>query len=288
MTFGQKLAYHIAPIFVRLVLGVTFLWVGLGKLIPEDYEITPENAQALVDMGAVEQPKVQGFLDAAPPDDATSDESAPDDDGATDPPDDQPPDDQPAEGDPGEGGGDDPGGGGSALAPSHAIMLAQNADDDLPKLKPLFGVAVLVSQASKTTTTEDGKTHKALLPAFMGDGATPKYLGWAVAIAEVFAGGFLLIGFLARVSGLAVIGIMGMAMWLTEIGPAVMGHVDAELGFLPAPPDGNIFDVGAYMGLAWQLILLAGGLTIFFSGAGTLSLDRILFGSSKSDDFDED
>ncbi len=30
MTFGQKLAYHIAPLFLRLVLGLTFLWAGLA------------------------------------------------------------------------------------------------------------------------------------------------------------------------------------------------------------------------------------------------------------------
>ncbi len=285
MTFGQKLAFHIAPVFLRLALGVTFLWAGLGKLIPEDFQISPQNASALVDMGAVEAAKVQGFLDLAQPDgETTSEESSPDNDTPSDPV-------NPGESDEaGPGDTDDDNGGGSASTQDHAIVLAQggDSDDDLPELKRLFEVAVMVAHAAKPTAAEDGTARSALLPTFMGDGATPKYLGWATAIAEVFVGGFLLIGFMARLSGLVAAGIMAMAMWLTQIGPAAMGHVPAKLGFLPFPESQSLFDTGFYAQLGWQLALFAGALALLFSGAGVLSLDRILFGSSKNDDFDED
>ena len=281
MTFGQKLAFHISPLFLRLALGVTFLWAGLGKLVPQDFQITLQNAAALVDMGAVEASKVQGFLDLAKPDDEPAgEESSPDNDPPSDPAD----SDEPAS-------GDTDGGGGSASTQDHAIVLAQDggSDDDLPELKRLFGVAVMVAHAAKPPKADDGTTRSALLPAFMGDGATPKYLGWGTAIAEVFVGGFLLIGFMARLSGLVAAGVMAMLMWLTQIGPAAMGYTDSLYRFLPAPGEGQgYFDDAVYGTLGWQLALLAGALALLFSGAGMLSLDRILFGSSKNDDFDED
>lgn len=282
MTFGQKLAFHIAPVFLRLALGVTFLWAGLGKLIPEDFQVSPQNASALVAMHAVEAAKVQGFLDLAQPDgETTSEESNPDNDPPSDPADSD---------EAGPGDSDDDNGGGSASTQDHAIVLAQggDSDDDLPELKRLFGVAVMVAHAANPPIADDGTARSALLPKFMGDGATPKYLGWATAIAEVFVGGFLLIGFMARLSGLVAAGVMAMAMWLTQIGPAAMGHVPAKLGFLPFPESRSFFDIGFYTELGWQLALLAGALALLFSGAGVLSLDRILFGSSKNDDFDED
>lgn len=281
MTFGQKLATHIAPIFLRLALGVVFLWAGLGKLIPEDYQVTPQNARALVDMGAVEASRVQGYLGADPDADQLEEDAG------------QPPpgDTGPDEAGDGDAGGDPEEGGGGSASLDHAIVLAQDADadDDLPELKRLFGVAVMVSQASRSTTDDAGNVRKGLLPGFMGRGETPKYLGWATAITEVFAGGFLIIGFMVRLCGLAVACIMAMALWITQIGPATVGTVDSVLGFIPAPGKGHTyFDAEVYTTLGWQLTLFAAGLTLLFSGAGTLSLDRILFGSSKHDDFDDD
>ncbi len=289
MTFGQKLAYHIAPLFLRLVVGATLLWAGLGKLIPEDYQVSPQNARALVDMGAVEQAKVQGFLDVDPVADPDTD---PPTDPVQDPVDPDEDADDPAEGDPEDpddsGEADPDSGGGNASTLQHTVILAQDTDDDLPKLKRLYGVAVKVSHAANPRPDAEGNTPTPVLPSFMGDNQTPKYIGWAAAVGEIFAGGFLLIGFMARLSGLVAAGVMVMAMWLTNIGPAVMGHVPAKFGFLPYPESGSFFDVPFYTELGWQLALLAAAVALLFSGSGTLSLDRILFGSSKSDDFDED
>lgn len=300
MTFAQKLAVHIAPIFLRLVLGITFLWAGLGKVLT-DIPVTSENAPALVRMKAIPQSQAlhllpPGFTIDAPSENVstpTPDENPPPEN--SEPPADPPadPPENPGQGDgffndpettpPEQGdGGNDPGGS-AALEPT--LILVQDSTPADLAVKGLYGVSLAVVAASSESTDADGKTKSRLIPEFAGKGEMPKYLGWAAAISEIFAGGFLLIGFMTRISALAVVGVMGVAIWLTNIGPAAMGHLDhTVLGILPGPgPDGSIFDPALYTQLGWQLALLAGGLTLLFAGAGTLSLDRLLFGSGPGD-----
>ncbi len=309
MTFGQKLAYHIAPIFLRLVLGLTFLWAGLGKII-EEMEVTEANAPALVRMHAVNQSEVQhllppGFtLDEQPeepprdqPEEETTGSDTHDEEPASPPPpDDADPagedtPDTPEEPDAGEAGDSPPDDdGGSASTTRYRTILVQDTPTAAPvRVKRLFGIALMLVDAASEKTTESGQSLPRLLPEQVGRGETPKYLAWAVAITEVFAGGFILIGFLTRLSALAVVVIMGVAIWLTQIGPAAMGYLDhVVLGFLPGPgPDQTIFDPAVYETLWWQFALLGAGLSLFFAGAGTLSLDRLLFGSVP-DDLDDD
>lgn len=309
MTLGQKLAYHIAPIFLRLVLGLTFLWAGLGKII-EEMEVTEDNAPALVRMHAISQADVQHLLppgftideqpEATPQEqpvdqtdtntDAGESESPPPDQGET------PEEDSPDS--PGEGGGSLPddgfftedGSGDSAHVSNYRTILVQDAPTAAPvRVKRLFAIALMLVDAASEQTTESGQSLPRLLPEQVGQGETPKYLAWAAAITEVFAGGFILIGFLTRLSALAVVGVMGVAIWLTQIGPAAMGYLDhVVLGFLPGPgPGQTIFDPAVYETLWWQFALLGAGLSLFFAGAGALSLDRLLFGSVP-DDIDDD
>ena len=75
---------------------------------------------------------------------------------------------------------------------------------------------------------------------------------------------------------------MGMAMWLTQIGPAIQSG-NTWLGFLPMNDPWN---VATYSVFLWQLALLAAGLALAFSGPGTLSLDRFIFGRSGTADED--
>lgn len=313
MTFGQKLAYHIAPIFLRLVLGLTFLWAGLGKVI-EEMEVTEANAPALVRMHAISQSEVEhllppGFTIDEQPDkspEEESEQSTDDNDG----PSEVPPSGDPDAGNqdtpdapPGESGEDETGGslpddgffsehdsGGSASTTRYRTILVQDTPSPAPvRVKRLFGIALMLVDAANEKTTESGQPLPRLLPEQIGQGETPKYLAWAAAITEVFAGGFILIGFLTRLSALAVVGVMGVAMWLTQIGPAAMGYLDhVVLGFLPGPgPGQTIFDPAVYETLWWQFALLGAGLSLFFAGAGALSLDRLLFGSVP-DDIDDD
>jgi len=286
MTFAQKLACHVSPLFIRVVLALTLLWTGLGKLVPDDYAATPQNAQQLVRMGAIEQSRVQDLLPPGFSMDASTSENAaepePDDAQAEPPADDGTPDDTlpPA----GDSGAENEGGGSVAVPTPAIVLVSQTTPEPDTNLQRLFGVSVLVADASRPRTDADGTVHGALLPAFMGKGQTPKYLGWAAAIAEVFAGGFLLIGFLTRISAIVAGGVLGMAIWLTQIGPAIMGHHPSLLGFLPAPSaTQSVFDIDIYATLAWQSALLACAIALLLSGAGALSLDRLLFGGSDGD-----
>ncbi len=310
MTFGQKLAYHIAPIFLRLVLGLTFLWAGLGKIV-EEMEVTQANAPALVRMHAISQSQVQHLL---PPDftidqtpaDAEQDEQPPESDttqpdtAETPPPVEAEPDQDTSPDTPSDDsiGGvipDDgfftPNENGKTVStiPYQTIWVQDQSTTATVRVKRLFAVAILIVDAANTKHDESGQTLPRLLPEWVAQGETPKYLAWAVAITEVFAGGFLLIGFLTRLSALAVVVVIGVAIWLTQIGPAAMGHLDhVVLGFLPGPgPDQSIFDPQVYRTLWWQVALLGAGLSLFFAGPGTISLDRLLFGSVP-DDLDDD
>lgn len=225
MTFRQRLACNISPLMLRLVLGLTFVWAGLGKVIERDVQVTPANAQQLVEWGAVAQSEV------------------------------------------------DP-------------MLAPGADITVqgPKVPRLYSLAFLLKSASAPGDFEPGHARAgekkmALVPEFAASGKTPVYLAWAAALTEVFAGGFLLLGFVARLSAVALAGVMLSAMWLTEIGPAIQNGTTVW-GFLP---DRAPFDIGAWKSLGWQVALLGCSIATLFAGAGALSLDRLLFGGGGGD-----
>jgi len=220
MTFRQRLACNFSPLVVRLVLGLTFVWAGLGKVIERDVQVTPFNAQQLVEWGAVAQSDV------------------------------------------------DP-------------MLAPGADVTVqgPKVPRLYSIAFMLKSASAPGDFEPGHARAGekkmpLVPAFAASGKTPVYLAWAAALTEIFAGGFLLLGFVARLSAIALAGVMLTAMWLTEFGPAIQSGATVW-GFLPDRPP---FDIGAWMHLGWQIALLGCCFAALFAGAGAMSLDRLLFG----------
>jgi uncharacterized membrane protein YphA (DoxX/SURF4 family) len=125
-------------------------------------------------------------------------------------------------------------------------------------------------------------TPMALVPDALGSPPWAVRLAWAAAITELAAGILLLVGLFSRLGGLAVAWVMGVAIWLTGIGPAIQGG-DAFLGFLP---QAGLYDMQAYKDFFFQLALLAMGLAIAFSGGGMLSLDRFIFGKSVADDED--
>lgn len=179
-------------------------------------------------------------------------------------------------------------GGGTALAPafapgfdptSPAIRLVQNAppagDPAGPlMLKSVHNISLVVYHASRPGSDADGNPTMSLLPAFMGRGTTPATIAWVVALSELIAGTFLILGLLTRISALVIAATMATAAWLTQMGPAIQNGT-ALLGFLPDLP---WHDPRAWTTFFYQLTLLAGGLALVFSGAGALSLDRLLFG----------
>ena len=83
----------------------------------------------------------------------------------------------------------------------------------------------------------------------------------------------MLVGLLTRIAGLALAGTMLTAIWLTTSGPAWQAGT-ATLGSIPRHA---AFDASAWSTPLWQLACLAMSLAVFFTGAGALSFDRMLF-----------
>lgn len=105
----------------------------------------------------------------------------------------------------------------------------------------------------------------------------PLALAWAATLTEIIAGALLVLGLFTRLSALGLASTMAVAMWLTEIGPAIQSGT-AQLGFLPGY---------AMMDPAWQHIMLqfslfAAAMALVFLGAGAASLDAAIFGGPSS------
>lgn len=114
-----------------------------------------------------------------------------------------------------------------------------------------------------------------LLPAWMGQGGWPVYVAWAVAVVELGGGACVLLGLLTRIAALALASVMVGALWLTEIGPDVLAGT-ARLGFLPAKP----LLGGDWQRFMLQFALLCSALALATGGGGRASLDRLVFGES--------
>jgi uncharacterized membrane protein YphA (DoxX/SURF4 family) len=252
----------VAPIFLRLVLGVTFVWAGAGKIFVER-EFTGEAADQIAawsrgtsttTQGApkVEAPNVE--KPSEKPSEKSSD--GPQGSGADVPSNAQIPPVNPP----------------SAGAPDPATSVV--VQDVAPvRARNLMGIALMIKNASVPVTRADGTTGIALVPAKAAEGQMPMYLAWAAAITELAAGVLVLIGLFTRLCALSLASVMAVAMWLTQIGPAVAAG-GAVLGFLPphAP-----FDIPAWQPLMWQFSLLGASLALLFTGAGFMSLDGMLF-----------
>ncbi|MFG0326919.1 MAG: DoxX family protein [Phycisphaerales bacterium JB037] len=278
MTFRQSLACNMTPLLLRVVLAVTFLWAGLGKLVEHDVTVTQDNAQVLVNLGSITaaEAREKGFtVTDSPAESPNTDEPAADNP-------DQP--EAPAEGE------DDffrP----SGMAPdatndyagaASITLVAQDDADAGPwKLRRVEGLAMFIYAATMPVEEWNGKR---LLPAELGKKGLPRYMAWAVMLTELAAGGFILIGFLTRIWGLALAVVMGTALYMTAIGPAILSG-NNHLGFLP---DYEVFDSNAWSKPLWQFALMMIGFAIMFAGAGAASIDRMLFGSIAGGDGDGD
>ncbi|MEM7755951.1 MAG: DoxX family protein [Planctomycetota bacterium] len=270
MTFSQRVAITVPPIFLRLVLAITFLWAGLGKVL-ETAPFEGAAAARLANMGV--QPEI---ADNTPPPlpDAVPD-NLPDD----------LPDTLPEAHDTPE-----------ALEPEarafdttdHAFVRTQANPEiytaaDFPEpvqFKRVYGLALVVDLATTPPPAADGTIPPSFWPHWAGEGSWPVVLAWAAVATELLAAVLLLFGFLSRLAGLAVAGTMLSAAWLTQIGPALQSG-DTALGFLPAYP---AFEIAAWTPLLWQFSLFCAGMAVAFAGAGGLSLDRL----SRRKNTDED
>lgn len=281
----------LAPLFLRLVLALTFIWAGLGKFMARE-EVSGDQAAILANYGEIPNPRApRGPMPPAPdrvpitPEDPAPGGPA---DGDTDVP---PVDDEPVRSARAESGSSiitaswqeesTPSDTGNARAdiPRSPPVLATANDFPEPVLVPRRAMLVLGlhSAIHPGLRADDSSRKMALWPDL--DPSTdydpwPVRMAWAVALTEVIAGILVGIGLLTRISALSLAGVMLGAMWLTEIGPAVQEGT-TRLGFLP---DYDTFDGNAWKALLWQFALFCTAMALFFGGPGTLSLDRLLMG----------
>ena len=263
----HALALTIAPLLIRIVLGITFVWAGMGKLT-QYFTPTPEQAAVLSTWGVV-SPPADLAPDSAP--DLTPDPSPePTPEPTAEPVPDATPEPTPS----------------SEPAVDAEPVRYQTAGAE--EVRRVYQLALLVHASANP---DEGKMP--LWPDAIAGGKLPVYTAWAAAVSELVFGAAILLGFFGRLSSLPIAGTMLAAMWLTQIGPAVQSG-DALLGFLPQ----GVFEIGPggyiYAMILWQLALFVMALAVLLIGPGAVSIDRMLFGApgsiedDDSEGFDDD
>jgi len=249
--FRRSLSMNLAPLVLRLALGATFVWAGWPKVMVKD-PFPPEALATLANMGVDAAQRAAIGAPAAP-----NEGKAPA--GALPEP--------------------------SSAAEGPTVILAQQAAApgrvytpadfagpiDLPRL---YQVALALRQQSAG--------DKPLWPAALGGDPWAVRLAYAVAWTELLAGAFVLVGLFTPLSAFALAFVMGVAMWLTQIGPATLGGGPSFLGFLP-PLEKFAYNPAGWQSFVLQLSLFAIALSLVFSGAGAVSVDRWIFGRAKGD-----
>lgn len=121
---------------------------------------------------------------------------------------------------------------------------------------------------------EQGKPRPKVWPGFLTGPLMSKYQAVAVTATELVGGLLLLLGLATRLAAAGVLGVMLGAIWLTQLGPAIMSGT-AVYGVLPPYP---VFDPRAWMPLLWQVSLAGSALAVLLMGSGALSVDRLWHG----------
>ncbi len=302
MRFRDQVALTLPALILRLTLCLIFAWAGLGKILGET-TVTGDSAARLARMGVALTPVQPTAATPAParalPDPATTPPSTPPSTPPTEPPTELiVPPTNPATT--------------PAATPTATPSSAPNADSARPPVPPmpleptamldaprwlpvqstrptytaadfpgeyrvqrLYGIALLLSRAGDPGLSADSKPIPRTMPAWVGADTWPRILAWAAAVTELLAAFMLFFGVLTRFGAILIIGIMLQAMWLTQIGPAVVGRTDAYLGFIPA--GGDPWDVSTYQTLFFQIACFVMAAAVFLLGAGPISFDRALF-----------
>lgn len=275
MTFRTSLALNIAPLCLRLVLAITFIWAGFAKVAHRMTVTDPAEIAKLVEWG---QANPQSAAVPAPPLVNPESEAAPEEPSLEDViedllPEGTQPEEAPAPTEPTPETPVEDGAQGDATPVS---FRAQNPDS--VEVKRVMGLALLIDQRANPGVDDQGQSLRPLWPPALAKGTIPVVVAWVAAIVELVCGAAMLIGFFTRLAALPLAGTMLTAMWLTQIGPAIQKG-DALYGFLPQ----GVFDMGAggyvYTHLLWQFALMMVALAVFLIGPGFLSVDRLIFGS---------
>jgi uncharacterized membrane protein YphA (DoxX/SURF4 family) len=247
----------LAPLILRIVVGGTFLWAGLGKWMAT-IQVQGEDAAMLANLDILDRPASQPPIPAAPAPAA--------------------PLPTPSGGHAAAGGSifllaQVPAAGAGKVPPvtaGPALMTAADYPGPVP-CRAMWGIALAVHHAAHSAP---GGAQMRLWPQTLGEGLWPKCFAVAVLIAELGGGACMVIGLFTRLAAFAGAGVMLGAIWLTQIGPAVQSG-QTLLGFLPAH---DVWDARAWMPMAWQTSLLGSSLALMCLGCGALALDRMIAG----------
>jgi uncharacterized membrane protein YphA (DoxX/SURF4 family) len=278
-----------APLFLRIAVGVTFLWAGLGKVL-ETMPVQGEQAARLANMGVMPtppKPVAPRNGSAAVPAPTVTPKPAPTT--PTEPA--APPATVPDAKDP-------PADGARAAVPPMMRLQTETSSQAAPSAAPkkytasdfpqelvvprVYGLALLLQNAANPAPrASDGVTPMPLWPASLVQDRWPVYTAWFVVVSELVGGLFVLVGLLTRLSAAFLTGAMAGAIWLTQIGPAIQSGV-TWAGFLPRHAPYGLDDAGnpLFIMLLWQLSLLCAAKALVFLGGGFLSFDRALFPAS--------
>lgn len=246
MRMRDKAALSLAPLLIRLALGVTFLWAGLGKVMVTQ-EYSPEAAAILANAGVINAG---------------------------------------ASGQPDDAGGSESGDGLSQGETADVVTVSLQQDPftaaDFPdgySGRRVLGLVIpMHTGANPGYDPDSGEPLSAFWPKALGSGQTALMLAWLVVIGEIACGLAVLVGLLTRLSAIDLGCIIIGAMWLTQLGPATQTST-AILGVLPGHA---MFDM-AWKDLLWQFMIMCGAFSLALMGPGAVSLDALFFRPKRSD-----
>ncbi len=158
------------------------------------------------------------------------------------------------------------------------------ADEPITVRRVNMLILLMHERSQPGVSASDGSPTPAVWPKALMSGPWPKVLAWAACFTEIFAGFFLLLGLLTRLSAFSLTCVMGVAMWLATFGPAIQTDT-AMLGFLPSHAAWSY----EWKDLFFQLIIFMAALALVFMGPGAAALDRAIFAPrADEDDWDDD
>lgn len=225
MSIRHGMAFTAAPLILRVVLGITFVWVGLSKLRAME-NVGPDDAARLANVGALEP--------AAAPDPANG------------------------QGMPLVAPVDLNDGQGVRLLKT-AADFPQGAD--VRRMHTEITLRLL--KGTEPRVESDGREGRAIWPAWAG-GSHAVLLAWVATVTAIAGGVCCSLGLLTRLWAGALTLQMATALWVTTLGPAWSGG-RTVLGVLPdhAPWDFSFWMYPAWLssllGMSAALALLGPG-----------------------------
>jgi uncharacterized membrane protein YphA (DoxX/SURF4 family) len=278
------MALGVAPLLLRTMLAVTFIWAGLGKVRSTE-QVQGEDAAILANMGVLSKssPKVSPGTPAAPLPTPSGNEHG----GGTGTPGEKGTTDSNVRGVDGDGwriarvaqDTGAPAGSTPGTTPSGQFSAADFPEPVSVSRTDLLALSLY--KAAHPVAAEGAPVPKPLWPPALASGRLPVIFAYLVVAAELGGGLLVAIGLCTRLAALSIAGVMVGAMWLTQFGPAWQSG-KTIWGFLPDYPTYG----GEWMMLQWQFGLCLAALALFFTGPGYMALDHALFGRRRSDDHD--